>query len=57
MTDFECFQEAVAKDESYMGTLAGSMCLVLEEFYKHLKVFCGVNAGGWSQCDYWRGYG
>ncbi|KAJ3300500.1 hypothetical protein HK104_011005 [Borealophlyctis nickersoniae] len=38
MTDFEAFQRAVEDDTTYMGTLVNSMCLVLEEFYKHLRV-------------------
>ncbi|KAJ3218687.1 hypothetical protein HDU67_004469 [Dinochytrium kinnereticum] len=43
MTDFEAFQASVREDSSYMGTLVNSMCLVLEEFYKSLKVV-GVSA-------------
>ncbi|KAJ3145335.1 hypothetical protein HK101_002509 [Irineochytrium annulatum] len=43
MTDFESFQAAVREDTTYMGTLVNSMCLVLEEFYKTLKVV-GVSA-------------
>ncbi|KAI8849427.1 hypothetical protein BC829DRAFT_361960 [Chytridium lagenaria] len=43
MTDFESFQAAVREDSTYMGTLVNSMCLVLEEFYKSLKVV-GVSA-------------
>lgn len=38
MSDFEAFQEALASDTSYMGTFISSMCLVLEEFYNHLRV-------------------
>jgi hypothetical protein len=47
MTDFEAFQEALRREEDgggagqgsgYMGSLLHSMSLVLEEFYKHLKV-------------------
>lgn len=38
MSDFEVFQEALKSDTTYMGTLVNSMCLVLEEFYTHLKV-------------------
>ncbi|RIB18607.1 GPN-loop GTPase [Gigaspora rosea] len=43
MTDFETFQQALQKDSSYMSSLMNSMCLVLEEFYKHLRVV-GVSA-------------
>ncbi|KAJ3228211.1 GPN-loop GTPase 1 [Clydaea vesicula] len=43
MTDFDLFQKALENDTSYMGTLINSMCLVLEEFYNHLKVV-GVSA-------------
>ncbi|CAG8459815.1 13847_t:CDS:2 [Funneliformis caledonium] len=43
MTDFECFQQALQNDTSYMSSLMNSMCLVLEEFYQHLKVV-GVSA-------------
>jgi translation initiation factor IF-2 len=38
MTDFEAFQEAARADTTYMGSLTASMSLVLEEFYKTLKV-------------------
>lgn len=38
MTDFEVFQEAVDADKSYASTLTRSMGLVLDEFYKNLKV-------------------
>lgn len=43
MADFEAFQAALEDDTTYMGTLLNSMCLVLEEFYQHLKV-AGVSA-------------
>lgn len=43
MSDFEAFQSALEDDSSYMGTFMNSMCLVLEEFYQHLKVV-GVSA-------------
>jgi hypothetical protein len=46
MTDFEAFQAAVRAEKNvggeegmgYMGSLMGSMGLVLEEFYHHLDV-------------------
>lgn len=43
MTDFEAFQAALQEDTSYMGGLVSSMCLVLEEFYKGIRV-AGVSA-------------
>lgn len=66
MQDFEAFQEALAThggtrdaegEPTYMNSLMNSMSLVLDEFYKHLKVchlLIGVAllidtipAGGW----------
>ena len=38
MQDCLLFQEALAEDESYMSSLVQSMSLVLEEFYKNLRV-------------------
>jgi GTPase SAR1 family protein len=43
MQDYEAFQKALQDDGSYMGSLINSMCLVLEEFYKTLRVV-GVSA-------------
>ncbi|KAI9014731.1 hypothetical protein BC832DRAFT_527897 [Gaertneriomyces semiglobifer] len=43
MTDFEAFQAALEEDTSYMAGLVNSMCLVLEEFYKGIRV-AGVSA-------------
>jgi GTPase SAR1 family protein len=43
MKDFGAFQAALEEDETYMGTLVNSMCLVLEEFYNNLRVV-GVSA-------------
>jgi hypothetical protein len=49
MSDFEEFQSALASHEgtrdseggpTYMNSLMNSMCLVLDEFYKNLKVGC-----------------
>ena len=37
MADFEAFQDAVAAETSYMGSLARSMSLVLDEFYEKLR--------------------
>lgn len=48
MQDFEEFQAALAShsgtrdsegEPTYMNSLMNSMSLVLDEFYKHLKVF------------------
>jgi GTPase SAR1 family protein len=41
MKDFEAFQTALLDDETYMSTLMNSMCMVLEEFYQHLRVQLG----------------
>lgn len=38
MTDFDAFQAAVRSDESYANNLTRSMGLVLDEFYKNLRV-------------------
>jgi hypothetical protein len=47
MQDFEAFQAALAShsntrddegEPTYMNSLMNSMSLVLDEFYKHLKV-------------------
>lgn len=43
MTDFEAFQVALQEDESYMGSMVQSMGLLLEEFYRTLRVV-GVSA-------------
>ncbi|KAI9098272.1 hypothetical protein DFS34DRAFT_620192 [Phlyctochytrium arcticum] len=43
MSDFESFQAALQEDTSYMGGLVNSMCLVLEEFYKGIRV-AGVSS-------------
>ena len=51
MHDFEAFQAALAShsgtrdgdgEPTYMNSLMNSMSLVLDEFYKHLKV-CSMN--------------
>lgn len=45
MSDFEAYQRALnaanaseGGEGSYMNSLMGSMCLVLEEFYNNLRV-------------------
>ncbi|EFC49846.1 predicted protein [Naegleria gruberi] len=43
MKDFEAFQDALAKDESYSSSLAHSMSLVLDEFYENIDTV-GVSA-------------
>lgn len=43
MQDFEAFNDAVAEETSYIGSLARSMSVVLEEFYQNLRVV-GVSA-------------
>lgn len=58
MQDFEAFQAALAShsgsrdadgEPTYMNSLMNSMSLVLDEFYKHLKVrfFYEVTRDGW----------
>eukprot|EP00045_Choanoeca_perplexa_P012591 m.138135 g.138135 ORF g.138135 m.138135 type:complete len:389 (+) comp16065_c0_seq4:3933-5099(+) len=37
LTDYEAFQQALQEETSYIGTLARSMSLVLEEFYTNLR--------------------
>ena len=71
MTDFEAFQRALRAEEEagqfggessalgggsgYMGSLLNSMSLVLDEFYKHLKIV-GVSAvTGEGIGDFFRG--
>jgi len=68
MTDFEAFQAAVRRERGsdgeegmgYMGSLMGSMGLVLEEFYHHLDVFpsfvrVDVGRGGILSTRNWYG--
>lgn len=53
MQDFEAFQKALAAhgsqrggdgEPNYMDSLMNSMSLVLDEFYKHLKVSCPLSS-------------
>jgi len=39
VNDFEAFGNALQHDSSYISVLSGSMSLVLDEFYQHLKVW------------------
>jgi len=43
MQDYDSFLQAVQNEQSYSASLSSSMCLVLEEFYRHLQT-CGVSA-------------
>jgi len=74
MADFEEFQSALASDKgsrdsegepTFMNSLMNSRCIVLDEFYKNLKVGIflllisrqrtyGPIPGCWSVQRYWR---
>lgn len=41
MTNFDAFDEALRADNTYMSSLVRSMSLVLDEFYKDLRVSLG----------------
>jgi len=48
MTDFQAFDDALAKQDNYLATLSRSMSLVLDEFYQqvpHLGVSAAVGKG------------
>ena len=37
MSDYDCFEEALQKEQNYLSTLSRSMSLVLEEFYAQIE--------------------
>jgi len=43
MKDFEAFELALHPENNFMATLTRSMCLALEEFYRHLN-YVGVSS-------------
>jgi len=50
MTDYNKFDEALAKQDNYLASLSRSMSLVLDEFYQ-LIPYCGVSAATGAQFE------
>lgn len=51
VNDFEAFGNALQHDSSYISVLSGSMSLVLDEFYQHLKLVGFSAATGYGMED------
>ena len=50
MTNFDAFQDAVSHENSYMSGLTRSMSLVLDEFYRNLRVRLTPTLSRWLVC-------